>query len=81
MDPQKTALIHVTNITEEGFIVADMWQLSNDSPDFSTFAAEIAHAMVALCAPENMKRKAETMEDIFPVAKRLYATFDAKPVS
>ena len=81
MEPQQTALIHVTNITHEGLIVADMWQLPKNSTDISTFAAEIAHAMVALGAPENMKRKAESMEDIFLVAKRVCATFDAAPVA
>ena len=81
MPPPKSALIHVTNITPEGLIVADMWQFPEDKPDFSIFAAEIAHAMEILRAPENMKRKAETMDDIFPPAKLICSAFDIAPTA
>ena len=77
LSPPAVALVHITNIIGDEFVVADVWQLPPGEPDLIVFRQEIDAAAAALQGAATKKRKAKAMEDIFPDAKRVHKTFDS----
>ena len=74
---QRIALIHVTNVVGDELMVADIWQLQ-ENVDLALFKAEIDVVSKALDASRGLKRKASSMDEIFPDPKKIHPSFDTE---
>ena len=75
-------MVHITLVDKETakLTVADVWNLQGTPPEstLETFAKEVEHCAAVFKDPKALKRKADSLEDIWPDNKKMmYDKFNA----